>query len=361
MFNSVYNSKSLNDTMQYHIRKLFLHYPQEREPVIALLEAEKIRLDSNLDCTYGVFDSGDNLLATGSAYTNTLRCIAVRKDQQGEGLLPLLLSELIADRNAAGFFNLFVYTKIEAAPFFEKLGFYPIASVTETLVFMENKKAGFQKYLSALKADAHHCGRAAAVVMNANPFTKGHRFLIEQAATASDHLYLFMVSEDSSLVPFPVREKLIRENTADIEHISYCKTGDYLISSATFPSYFLKDTDDVISVHARLDAALFIKIAAALNITDRFVGDEPYSRVTAIYNRVLEEELAAHGITLHIIPRVQAAGTPISASHVRRCLQDGNWKALEALLPPASLKFFQSAEGAGVLERIRQADTVIHY
>lgn len=346
--------------MNYTVRKIFLQDPHEREDVVRLLHAEQLQLDPHIDCTYGIFH-GDTLLATGSAYRNTLRCIAVRNDKQGEGLLPPLMSELIADRSTHGFFNLFIYTKCSAASFFETLGFYPIVSVADRLVFMENKKNGFASYLAALQKTADYTGNASAIVMNANPFTKGHAFLIERAAAVSDHVYLFMVSEDASVIPFSVRERLIRENTADIQNISYFRTGDYLISSATFPSYFLPDCDEAAELHAALDAALFIKIARNLHITHRFVGEEPFSRVTGIYNRILQQTLPKHGIQVEIIPRKESGGIPISASLARRYLQQENTRQLETILPPISLRFFQSTEGCAIIEKLKMLPNVIHH
>ena len=355
--------------MPYHIEKISLNDDQQYRQVTALLEAAHLHLDSNLDCTYGVFSDSGELTATGSAYKNTLRCLAVRKDMQGEGLLPLLMSELIADRNAQGFFNLFIYTKREAAFFFEKLGFYPIASVDDTLVFLENKRNGFAKYLDALQKESPAVAEApstarqniGAIVMNANPFTKGHLFLIEQAAAVTDRLHLFMVSDNASAIPFSVRERLIKENTASIPTLFYHRTDDYLISSATFPSYFLKDTDEAITLQAALDAALFTRIAKALHITHRFVGDEPFSRVTGLYNRTLQEALPAQGIELHIIPRKQAAGVPISASKARLLLQQENWTALAEIVPPATLHFFQSPEGTSIINKLKTMGNLTHY
>ena len=347
--------------MTYQVRKIFLDDPQQRQQVIELLESDALHIDSCLDTTYGLFDETDTLAATASASKNTLRCIAVRKALQGEGLLPPLMSELIADRNEHGFFNLFIYTKRGAAPFFERLGFYPIVTVADTLVFLENKKNGFEKYLGALQKTGIYSGAVGAIVMNANPFTIGHYYLVEQAAAAVDHLHLFMVSDDASAIPFAVRERLIKENTAHFKNISYHRTQDYLISSATFPAYFLKDSDEAITVQAALDAALFVRIAKALHITHRFVGDEPFSRVTGLYNRILQDFLPAHGVQLHIIPRKQAAGVPISASKARLLLQEEDWAQLADILPPASLLFFQSPEGGRIIQNLKQIKDVTHY
>ena len=98
---------------------------------------------------------------------------------------------------------------------------------------------------------------AGAVVMNANPFTLGHQYLIEKAASACSLLHLFIVSEDASLVPFPVRFQLVKDGISHLSNVVLHKTGSYLISNATFPSYFLKDEESAICSHARLDAVSY--------------------------------------------------------------------------------------------------------
>lgn len=125
-------------------------------------------------------------------------------------------------------------------------------------------------------------GRSAALVMNANPFTLGHQYLAETAAAACDTLHLFVVSEDASLVPFAVRKKLVAEGVKHLPNVILHDSGPYIISNATFPSYFLKDEAAVIDGHARLDLAVFTRIAKALNITARYVGEEPTSQVTVL-------------------------------------------------------------------------------
>ena len=146
-------------------------------------------------------------------------------------------------------------------------------------------------------AALNQSGRVGAIVMNANPFTLGHRYLVEQARTACGVLHLFMVSEDVSLVPFSVRKKLIIEGTKDIPGIVYHEAGSYIISSATFPAYFQKGDNAVIRSQAGIDAQIFTQIAAALGITDRFVGDEPTSVVTGIYNEILSTARPAWRVT----------------------------------------------------------------
>ena len=357
-----------------------------------LLQNEGITRDANLDYTCAVYDEDYHVIATGSCFGSTLRCFAVRNDHQGEGLLNTVLSHLISVQYERGNSRLFLYTKTDSARFFGDLGFYEITRVDGTLVFMENRRDGFKNYLTELSA-SRKPGKSAALVMNANPFTLGHQYLVEKAAAACDHLHLFIVSEDASLIPFAVRKKLVLEGVSHLPNVICHDSGPYIISNATFPSYFLKDEAAVIEGHARLDLEIFKKIAAALSITERFVGEEPTSQVTGIYNEIMARELPKAGIGCTIVPRKKRAGINltdpaccpertrsgrpggnssslfpsekdeeiISASTVRACLKKKDFAGLAGLVPPASIAYFQSPEFAPVLEKICRADNVIHY
>ena len=377
------------------------HYMQAE--VDALLEREGIHRDQHLDYTAAMLDDDYHVIATGSLFGNTLRCMAVSSDHQGEALMNVIVSHLVEVQYSRGNYHLFLYTKCDSARFFGNLGFYEITRVPEeNIVFMENKRTGFRDYLAALEKETQAqtgaddaVGRAnaggpeawdrtdgavrqdavniddrmvstgkervGAIAMNANPFTLGHRFLVETAKESCDVLHLFMVSEDVSLVPFSVRKKLIMEGTKDISGIVYHDAGSYIISSATFPAYFQKGDHAVIRSQAGIDAKIFTQIAAGLHITDRFVGDEPSSVVTGIYNEILATELPKAGVQCHIIPRKEADGTAISASTVRKRIHDGQLEEIRSLVPETTYRYFTSPEAAAVIERIQAAEDVVHY
>ena len=338
-------------------------YPTDRRALAqidALLKQEGITRDGNLDYICAMQDEDDNIIATGSCFGSTLRCFAVSREHQGEGLLNEIISHLMEVQYARGNMHLFLYTKVNSSKFFGSLGFYEIARVDGTLVFMENRKSGFPNYLKNLEQTKRE-GVSAALVMNANPFTLGHQYLVETAAAHCDTLHLFVLSEDASLVPFTARKKLVKEGVAHIPNVVLHDSGPYIISSATFPSYFLKDEAAVIDGHARLDLAVFTKIAAALNVTQRYVGEEPTSQVTGAYNRIMTQELPKAGIQCHIIPRKEFAGKAISASTVRQALQSEDWTLLRSLVPQTTYAYFRSPEAAPVLDKIRRAGNVVHY
>lgn len=328
--------------------------------VDALLVENGITRDANLDYICAMVDEENRVIATGSCFGATLRCFAVSQQHQGEGLLNEVVSHLMEYQMGRGYTHLFLYTKIKSAKFFQSLGFYEIARVDGTLVFMENRRNGFPSYLSRLEKTARP-GVSGAIVMNANPFTLGHQYLVETAAGRCDTLHLFLLSEDASLVPFGVRKQLVQAGTAHLKNVVLHDSGPYIISNATFPSYFLKDDAAVIQGHAKLDLAIFVRIARALGVTVRFVGEEPTSQVTGLYNEIMAAQLPENGIDCVILPRKQALGKAISASTVRAALQAGDWQTLSQLVPQTTLDYFKSSEAEPVLKRIRSAANVIHY
>lgn len=209
----------------YYISQIYPSDKRANDEVDALLISEGIRRDANLDYTCGMYDDEMHIIATGSCFGNTLRCFAVSHEHQGEGLMNSIVSHLIEFQFSRGNTHLFLYTKCNSAKFFGDLGFYEIARIDGQIVFMENRKTGFQNYLRTFAKDALPEGltaetptrKIAALVMNANPFTLGHQYLIEKAAAENDLLHLFIVSEDASLVPFKIRKQLVMKGTAHLK------------------------------------------------------------------------------------------------------------------------------------------------
>lgn len=431
----------------YFITEVTTSDSDTNEQIVALLEAEGIHKDKNLDYTCAMFDEDMQVIATGSCFSNTLRCLAVSRRHQGEGLLNQILTHLISVQFSRGNTHLFLYTKCSSAPFFADLGFYEIANIKNQIVFMENKRNGFSSYLKKLEQDSlmqntkllettisknnllvkekttelsttmpesvseEKCilltegkntesvdalskvgkiktltesnainlqktigsVKNAALVINANPFTLGHQYLVEKASCENDILHLFIVEEDASLIPFSIRKRLVLEGTSHLPNIIYHDSGPYIISNATFPGYFQKDDRAVMESHAELDLAVFIKIADALRITKRYIGEEPFSETTGIYNKIMSEKLLENGIDCIIVPRKQYIYTenktknnqphslPISASTVRQAIKEGNFTLLKQLVPETTLRYFESEEAIPVIKKIQATKDVIHH
>ena len=175
--------------------------------------------------------------------------------------------------------------------------------------------------------------------MNCNPFTNGHLQLVTQAARDVDRLYLFVVEEDKSSFTFAERMKMVKEGTAHLSNVVVVPSGRFIISTLTFPQYFLKDYVKEKNFDVSGDVRTFCeRIAPPLGIRVRFAGEEPFDPVTATYNRSMAELLPLYGLRFHEIPRfATTAGDVISATTVRRLLEARDWVALSAYVPPSTL------------------------
>jgi len=303
----------------------------------ALLSKTGLTPEAPPEHTVLVWDR-DTLAATGSRDGNLLKYLAVDPAYQGEDLTATVVTHLRQEAFAAGLRQLFLYTKPRNRFFLQGLFFYPVAQTADVLL-MEDRKDGLRQYLAALPRDPEAAVIGAAV-MNCDPFTNGHRYLIETAAKDCDRLYVFVLSEDRSHFPAKDRLALVQAGTADLPNVTVVETGPYLISAATFPTYFLPDRDQAGAAQCQLDIAIFGRhVAPALGITRRYVGTEPLSALTDQYNRMLAASLPAHGITLHQIPRLELNGSTVSASRVRKLLQGGQLDAVRPLVPPATYAY----------------------
>ncbi|MBR3622570.1 MAG: hypothetical protein IKN43_04380, partial [Selenomonadaceae bacterium] len=176
-----------------------------------------------------------------------------------------------------------------------------------------------------------------AIVMNCNPYTKGHDYLIRYAASHVDFLYIFVVEEDVSLFSFDIRYELVRKNTADLNNVGVIPSGKAVLSMQTLPTYFSKGSVCDVTVDASNDLTTFaIGIAPRFGITKRFVGTEPNDSVTAQYNEQMKQILQHYGIEVVEIPRLEIGGEVISATTARNAMKDGNINILQKMLTDIS-------------------------
>ncbi len=296
------------------------------------LKAGGLHPEDDASYTVGIYD-GENLIATGSLSDNIIKYLLVCKNYQSENLLTQIIVHLIDRLHEEDIFHYFVYTKPDKEVIFRSLGFKKIMSTKEVL-FMEQGEPGFDDYLSYI-ARFDHPGENGSIVMNANPFTLGHKYLVEQARKVCDHVYVFVVSEEKSEFSSPERFALVKAGLKEFDDVTVLPARDYMVSSLTFPAYFLKDRAklNVASVQARLDATLFKKrIAPVLHIKKRFVGEEPYSKVTNVYNEAMEEVFSPD-LSLTILPRLEIEGEIVSATKVRQALREHNESLVQSFLP----------------------------
>ena len=304
------------------------------------LAANDLRLEG-VDIYLTVQDSEGQILAGGGLQKDIIKCVAVSQKARSGGFAAPLVSELIARGMRAGYKSLKVFTKPGNESIFESLGFRTLARAPKAIL-MENGQGGLEEYMDYLRSvngvgSAQEGQRRGAIVMNANPFTLGHRYLVEQAALKVDRLFVIVVAEDASVFPYSERLKMVQEGCAGLANVTVCEGSAYQISRATFPTYFLKELSDASSTQMLLDLDLFAgKIAPALGVSVRFAGSEPGDALTAEYNALMAKVLPGYSIEFREIPRMATGASPISASAVRQALEEGSLRTAASLTPAST-------------------------
>ncbi|MGL5972682.1 MAG: [citrate (pro-3S)-lyase] ligase [Oscillospiraceae bacterium] len=322
--------------------------------VIKFLCQEDIVFDENSQYTCICYYN-NKIIATGSIDNNVLKCIAVSENFKGFDISSKIISHLHNYAFSNNIRNLFIYTSPKNKDIFETLGFYEIISIKNKVLLMENSKNAFFNYLNDLSKQKVNNSNSGCVVVNCNPFTLGHLFLIETSAKLCEHLYIFVVYENKSVFPNYIRYNLVKENTKHIKNVTVYKASDYIISSATFPSYFIKDKKTVVDTHIELDLTLFSKfIAPTLNIKTRFVGEEPFCNVTNRYNDKMKDILPNYDINVKEIKRYEIDSQPISASLVRELIAKDEFSLVKKIVPNATYNFLLKDEAKSIIKNIKE-------
>lgn len=337
---------------EHNIQELPLSSPFFRQRVEHFLGENGLRMEE-LDVYCVIENEAGRILAGAGIRKDIIKCIAVAQEARSEGLVAPLVSYLISLAASRGIPELKLYTKPENKAIFESLGFHVLASAPQAIL-MENGR-GLERYCDYLRSQKGK-GRCGVVVMNANPFTLGHLYLLQQAAAQVDTLFVIPVREEGQRFSYSERISMIRkaeenyflcgspknqfssaEANASSSKNQFSSAGkivilegsEYQISAATFPTYFLKDLSEAAETHIRLDLDLFQRhIAPALKAEFRFVGTEPDDALTNHYNTIMKE-LLPHVVE---IPRLKS----ISASAVRAALDRGCFREASALCPEST-------------------------
>jgi [citrate (pro-3S)-lyase] ligase len=304
-----------------------------------------LSFDEGADAVAVVEDMNGKPAASASLFGYVIRMVAVDPVHQESGLAAMAISALMETARMRGVTRLFLYTKPGTAPRFASLGFKNIAE-TGAAALLETGEPGisaYRRYLAENRRSGD--GKIGCIAANCDPFTLGHRYLMDRASEACDHFYVIVAEEDKSRFSYPDRYEMVRLGTEDIGNMTLLRSGPYAVSDATFPTYFLKDRSEraAAAEQTRLDLALFLRLfVPALGINVRFVGTEPLSPVTNMYNEAMKEVLVPEGVEVAEIERAaSASGDPISASAARAVLDSGDVSKLPSYLPAAVLNYMR--------------------
>ena len=323
----------------FQICDMPLSLKSNRMRVERFLADNGLRLE-DVDYYAAVTDDDGNIIAGGGLQGGVIKCIAVGEAARETGLSNKLLSHLIGMATQQGAETIKVYTKPENSDVFRSMGFAVLAK-SPCAILMENGVKGIGRYTDYLRRmRGDRPDGATAIVMNANPFTLGHRYLVEQAAATASTLYVIAVREDRSVFSYNERLGMIQEGCKGLDNVVVVEGSDYAISELTFPTYFLKQVTDATDTHITLDLDLFAShIAPALGVTTRVVGSEPIDALTCRYNELMQQQLPQHGITVKTVQRLEQDGAVVSASRVRQALAGGSLSQAAALVPATTAPY----------------------
>ena len=344
--------------------------PRQRQRIEAFLKRNALRID-DMNYYAAVLDDDGEMIAGGGLKDDVIKCVAVDDAHKGEAIANTLVSHLISHANQEGYGCIKLFTKPKNRQLFESLSFRLLAEAPEAILMetgiggisntvealkkIKEESEKYKEYNKECKEDSKKCKEntsylntstpqhlnttmqpTGCIVMNCNPFTLGHRYLIEQAAKQVERLYVMVVREDCSLFAYTERKAMVEQGVADIENVSVIDGSDYAISRATFPTYFLKRLDDAADTQMLLDLDLFRRhIAPALGATVRFVGTEPTDQLTRRYNQLMHEALK----DVREINRLEKDGNAVSASRVRKAMEEGDMNTIRQLVPPTTLPY----------------------
>lgn len=315
--------------------------PSEIHDAKKLLKINHLTYENNVTKTIGLYDN-KRMVATGSIDHNVIKMIAVDPEYKSRNLSSTILSYLLFDMEANQVDHYFLFTKPENTKVFDNFNFNKIIE-TKDVVLYENKEKNITQTLQEikkklpLKKGTRHC-----IVMNLNPMTLGHLHLIEKAMPKDGDLIIFLVETNASKIDYKTRYNILKKTTSYLKNVHILPSTDYIISRATFPTYFLKDEQSV-DVYTQLDVSIFKQYFMPIfDIDMRYVGQEPLDPLTNVYNQKLVDIL---GNQITIIERLAFQEKVISASYVRSLAKQKKYNELKFVVPHATYKFLISKKG----------------
>lgn len=343
------------------MHELYPAIPRQRRRIEGFLQANGLRYDDVDYYAVLVDESSDEIVAGGGLKGGVIKCVAVADGHKGEAVANQIVSHLIAKANAAGHQCVKLFTKPQNRPLFESLSFRFLAEAPEAIL-METGVGGIAKYSEELRAksEEYNCyllaGRnsvevdstklsvdtvkwsVGVIVMNCNPFTLGHRYLIERSSELVERLYVVVVREDCSMFSYSERKAMVSQGVKDLGNVVVVDGSDYAVSATTFPTYFLKRISDATDTQILLDLDIYLRhIAPALGANVRFVGSEPTDPLTRRYNELMRQQLGDDHVCE--IPRMEKCGSVVSASRVRRAIEANSlWQAIK-LVPSSTIPY----------------------
>lgn len=316
--------------------------PYEQKMAHHLLFSRGLMIDQHVTETINLYDDYE-LIGTISYDENVIKMIAVSEAHEKENLTGILLHYVMRLFETKGIVKYFLYTPVANEVIFNNLNL-SLVSKTKDIALFENAFHPIDQTLKHIASSlTFHGKRRAGIVMNCNPITKGHLYLIETCAKENDDVIIFLVETNRSVFSFDVRFHLVKEATKHLSNVHVIPSTPYIISPATFPTYFLKEISEASNLFIHLDLTIFKEhFFPAFSLTFRYVGTEPLDLATSNYNEVMK---TIFGSQLVIIDRLAFGEQVISASKVRAIMKEKNYDEIKKWVPDVTYQYLMSNEG----------------
>lgn len=336
------------------LRDIPLSSPYFRKQAYAFLERAGLQPPARLDSMAGIYDEEEErLLACCGLDGSTVKCLAVAPEARRLNLAARLVAYQTDRACRMGHDNVTVFTKPANEELFRQMGFSLVGRAAGAIMLESDPRAlpRYAAYLRSLRRP----GKCGAVVMNGNPLTRGHLYLIEEARRRADHLYVILVADNPlTFFSYADRREMLARTVCGMENVTLVEGSIYSVSAATFPSYFIKTKTQATEAHIALDLDIFGRhLAPALGATLRFVGEEPLDPLTAAYNAGMHRLLPGYGVEVVEIPRCRVSGMDspfICATRVRESLAAGRSAEALRLGTPAAAPYLLAKAAVQALQ-----------
>jgi [citrate (pro-3S)-lyase] ligase len=230
------------------------------------------------------------MVACGGISGKILKCVAVTPRLRGQRFVLKVIDELLEAAKKRGQKELFLFSSPKNQAYFESHGFGLIGSSGNEVILMENTD-NLGRYKAQLREKRVEGKAIGSAVLCDTPLRDREIALIQRASHMCDWLHVFIVCDHDKEGFTSDRAAVLRERLKAFENITVHERSEYMISKATFPTYFIQDQDRISALHAELDLKIFKEhIAPSLGITHRFVGSE--SDVNESHNVLMEHILS---------------------------------------------------------------------
>lgn len=212
---------------------------------------------------------------------------------------------------------------------------------------------GLVRWENEQKAIIGDCEGLSCVVLNANPFTTGQKYLVQLAASRSSKVLVFVIqnrpeagakgNHENTGIEFSFQDRMhmVKDGLSDIEKVIILPSGPYLISRSDFPEGFLSEDLGPAPAHAVLDSMVFCHVCLSLGIKTAFAGDEPRDELSEIHLNALRQECRKNNINLKVAERKRLGERYMTSSLARQAIADKDVDELKQIVPQTTLSYLK--------------------